>query len=302
MIHGELRPSETTMANHQYGVAASSSIVKVTHPEDSQPNERIQARNIQLPPKLNTVRQPRFDRDVSNHFESGPQMARRGSWNTKMRSSRPHQPSSLSKDGSVAKIMPLNGNNVLPEAPVSQPKTSLPVPRPANLPAQPVGPSTWVPHYRSISPKLPPDPIRRKTLLDPPSAADHQPADPQPPRTTSPIPLPGRKRKQKDPPLSEQPPSQKPKLDAPESPPSQLMIKPECSTPEPITSSRRLVNEACSFWPIPESCKKSQNAYFLENRRIFAKLKSAELARSGLKRTKAFFRDDGLVIEWYLLF
>ena len=80
------------------------------------------------------------------------------------------------------------------------------------------------------------------------------------------------------------------------------MIKPESLSPEPITKSRRLVNEACSFWPIPDSCRKSQNACYSENRSIFAKLKSRELAKLGLQRTKAFFRDDGLVIEWYLLF
>jgi len=61
-------------------------------------------------------------------------------------------------------------------------------------------------------------------------------------------------------------------------------------------ASRRLVKEACSFWPTPDNCRKSHSGYS-ENRKEFAKAKNKELVRLGLKKTRVF-REDGLVIEW----
>ncbi|KAF5316549.1 hypothetical protein D9619_006639 [Psilocybe cf. subviscida] len=65
----------------------------------------------------------------------------------------------------------------------------------------------------------------------------------------------------------------------------------------PIKPARKLVTEAASFYPMPASCDKAVLEY-KENRKAFFKENSKILSALGLKRTKAFFRDDGLVIEW----
>lgn len=280
------------MLNRQYGVAASSSIVKVSHPEDMQPNERIKDRNRNLPPILNTVRPPRFDHTASNYSRLGTQMARRGSWKPKLPTRCHQESSSWSKTyDSWPQSLSRHGNmQIVPEAPNSKPTSSLSTLRPATHPAQPTS-STWVPRYKSMSPKLPPEPIRRRTSLD---AADRHP----PHRLSSPVPLPGRKRKAKEVPPPELPPTQKLKIEDAQAP-SQHDIKHEPVSPESTVTSRRLVNEACSFWPTPDNCRKSVSNYS-ENRKEFARAQNKELAKLGLKRTKAFFREEGLVIEWYI--
>ncbi|KAF9482641.1 hypothetical protein BDN70DRAFT_874825 [Pholiota conissans] len=61
--------------------------------------------------------------------------------------------------------------------------------------------------------------------------------------------------------------------------------------------ARRLITESAQFYPLPDSCRKS-NPQFAEERRKYFRLKSKALLNLGLKKTKAFWRDDGLVIEW----
>ena len=274
------------MLNRQYGVAASSSIVQVVHPEDSQPNERIQSRNRNLPPKLNTVRPPRFNRTLSNSSGLGTQLARRGTWNTRV-STRPRQESSswsnADRSGPRHHL-----THFPPEAPTSGLRSSFSTAPPATHPVQQSISSTWIARYKSLSPKLPLEPIRRRTPLDAPR---YRPAD-RPP-------LPGRKRKATEVPPSELPPPQKLKIEQPKILSLSPGIKQEYSSPEPIVPPRKLVNEACSFWPTPDNCRKSVSDY-PENRREFAKAKNRELLKLGLRRTRAFFREDGLVIEWYV--
>ncbi|KAF8199047.1 hypothetical protein BJ912DRAFT_950675 [Pholiota molesta] len=48
---------------------------------------------------------------------------------------------------------------------------------------------------------------------------------------------------------------------------------------------------------MPASCRKS-NPQFAEERRSYFRQQCKELLKLGLKKTKAFWRDDGLVIEW----
>ncbi|KAF8199049.1 hypothetical protein BJ912DRAFT_950696 [Pholiota molesta] len=48
---------------------------------------------------------------------------------------------------------------------------------------------------------------------------------------------------------------------------------------------------------MPASCRKS-NPQFAEEQRSYFRQKCKELLKLGLKKTKAFWRDDGLVIEW----
>jgi len=280
------------MLNRQYGIAASSPIVNFALPEDSQPNERIQGRNRHLPPKLNTVRPPRFSRIATNSSRPVTQLARRGTWKPRL-PTRSRQESSFSSNAGGSGSY--NPTLVAQEAPNSRPSTA----HPTTHPSQQCTPSTWVARYKSISPKLPPEPIRRRMPLDASRSRDQLAERPPPPRARSPIPLPGRKRKPKEAPPSEPSPPQKPKVEQPK--PLQPDIKEEPSSPASITTSRKLVKEACSFWPTPDNCRKSHSGYF-ENRREFGKAKSKELVELGLKRTRAFFRDDGLVIEWYVYY
>jgi hypothetical protein len=88
-------------------------------------------------------------------------------------------------------------------------------------------------------------------------------------------------------------------------------IKVEKRSPSP--PPRRLVTESCSFYPLPEDCRKS-NPEHKKNRQAFFAREYNVLKCLGLKRTKVIFRfvcspfphawiftiarDDGMVIEW----
>ena len=283
------------MLNRQYG---APSIMPVVHEEDSQPNERMPGRNRNL-------RQTYNPRDRVED--------------------RPPNPESSSR-------------------PRAYPESRVHNVSPANIESHSrTGTSNSPPRtdYRSPSPKLPPDPLRRRTPQDGPPI---HPQVPKPSSSSNPSrpPLPGRKRIVEEAPPEAPPLAQKLKvMEAPTrvtpsvvmdgssshkpiptspknqsnidkdsfhspivSPPKTLhpvaTIKGEPSSPEPTAPSRRLVAEACKFWPIPDNCRKSAPKYS-DNRLAFAKEQSVELSKLGLKRTKAFFREDGLVIEWYVL-
>ncbi|KIM34713.1 hypothetical protein M413DRAFT_33076 [Hebeloma cylindrosporum] len=74
-------------------------------------------------------------------------------------------------------------------------------------------------------------------------------------------------------------------------------IKAEPRSPTPPLPQPKLVTESCEFYPLPESCQKS-NPDYRENRKRFFQEKNSHLISLGLKKTKVFYRDDGLVIEW----
>ena len=336
------------MINRQYGVAAPPSIMPVVHPEDSQPNERMPGRNRNLPPKVaNTARPPRFDRILSNSGQTFSQYAMRGSgpWRgrgggprfssgrqdmqsrptynprDRVEDHRPRHPESSSRPRTYSESMV----HSVSKGPPANIESHL---RAEHSEAHP--PRT---NYQSPSPKLPPDPLRRRTPQDGPPIHSQLPKPSRPP-------LPGRKRIVEEAPPEAPPPAQKPKVmeaptrvtpsvvmdessshkpipprnqskfdkasyPAPIVPPPKTLhpvvtIKGEPSSPEPTAPSRKLVTEACKFWPIPDNCRKSAPNYS-DNRLAYAKKQSAELLKFGLKRTKVFFREDGLVIEWYVL-
>ncbi|KAF8877911.1 hypothetical protein BD779DRAFT_1556274 [Infundibulicybe gibba] len=60
---------------------------------------------------------------------------------------------------------------------------------------------------------------------------------------------------------------------------------------------RRLIRESCSFFPLPANCKKTHNDYQM-NRKLFYKRELRKLIAHGLEKTRAFIREDGMVIEW----
>ena len=346
------------MLNRQYGVAAPPSIMPVVHPEDSQPNERMPGRNRNLPPRVaNTARPPRFDRILSNSGQSFSQYAMRGSGPWRGRGGGPRFSSGRQAMQSRPTYNPRDRVEDGPHNPESSSRPrAYPESRvhnvsrgpPANIESHsragtsnsPEAHPPWT-DYRSPSPKLPPDPLRRRTPQDGPPI---HPQVPKPSSSSNPSrpPLPGRKRIVEEAPPEAPPLAQKLKvMEAPTrvtpsvvmdgssshkpiptspknqsnidkdsfhspivSPPKTLhpvaTIKGEPSSPEPTAPSRRLVAEACKFWPIPDNCRKSAPKYS-DNRLAFAKEQSVELSKLGLKRTKAFFREDGLVIEWYVL-
>jgi len=310
------------MLNRQYGIAAPSSVVKVVHPEDSQPNEKIHGRSRNLPPRVaNTARPPRFDRIVSNSGERLSQFATRGSWKgrgrgrTNISRQEPH-PDNYARgsktvyghpsSGSLSSRTFAEGNSHISN------DVRLPFPNSFVLPqstsAGPDAQATHSPvllwHYRSPSPKLPPEPIRRRAPLDGQTKAPSFI-----PSGLLPVPLPGRKRNAVDALPSEPSPPKKLKCDLREQPvtPSPtsnrpcndvLVIKGESPPPDPIPPLRKPIKEACSFWRIPDNCRKS-DPHHQNNRKAFAREKIKELSKLNLKRTKVFFREDGLVVEWY---
>lgn len=275
------------MLNRQYGIAAPSPVVKVVHPEDSQPNERIHERNKLLPPRVaNTARPPRFDRAVLDSGQRLSQFATRGSW----RGKGPGR----SRQESHSDICARGSTTACGHGPSRQPI------EPAGPCSRTTHPPFILQHYRSPSPKLPLEPIRRRTPLDLTSKAPVSFPSLQP----SPVPLPGRKCNAASALPSEASPAKALKSDARVQQVTQSatsidvhIIKDESPTPDPIIPLRKLVKEACSFWRIPDNCRKS-DPHHQDNRRAFAKAKVKEMSKLDLKRTKIFFREDGLVIEW----
>ena len=79
-------------------------------------------------------------------------------------------------------------------------------------------------------------------------------------------------------------------------------VKPEPSSlsPPPPPPSRRLITESCTLFPLPDNCRKS-HPNFHQNRKDLFHQKISWLAGFGLKKTKVFFRDDGMVVEWCAL-
>ncbi len=99
-------------------------------------------------------------------------------------------------------------------------------------------------------------------------------------------------------------------------------IKEELPDPsEVIIPERKLVTESCSFYPIPNDCRKFAPGY-KENRVAFFQNEYKRLQSFGLRKRKVVFRcvlflllswnkenntvffgrDDGMAIEWYGLF
>ncbi|KAF8623115.1 hypothetical protein AX17_007549 [Amanita inopinata Kibby_2008] len=76
-----------------------------------------------------------------------------------------------------------------------------------------------------------------------------------------------------------------------------VKVKSEPRSPSPPIVLRKPVTGSCQFYPLPDDCRKSHADYAIR-RRAYLEEKSNQLKEKGLKRTKYFFRDDGMVIEW----
>ncbi|XP_006462238.1 hypothetical protein AGABI2DRAFT_179080 [Agaricus bisporus var. bisporus H97] len=76
-----------------------------------------------------------------------------------------------------------------------------------------------------------------------------------------------------------------------------IVIKQEPDPSEPIIPQRKLVTESCSFYPIPQNCRKSAPNY-KDNRVEYFRKEYKRLREFGLTKQKVVFRDDGLAIEW----
>ncbi|KAG6828553.1 hypothetical protein H0H92_007578 [Tricholoma furcatifolium] len=84
-------------------------------------------------------------------------------------------------------------------------------------------------------------------------------------------------------------------------------VKLERRSPSPVLT-RRLVTEACAFYPLPPNCRKTlldrpqnqprPNPSYIENRRALATKEKKALNVKGLKAVNVLFREDGMVIEW----
>ncbi|KAF9529653.1 hypothetical protein CPB83DRAFT_261719 [Crepidotus variabilis] len=226
------------MLNRQYGVAAPSAVVKVTHPEDNQPNEGLHGRDNRAPPRLADTSQPsRYNRkasfsDQKSHsrptvgpgFNSGSRHGR-----GQERSVGPSGSASWRRPPASAVPRPQGMRNEHRSTSASDRKHSLnsrpvPIALPTRTRAEPaMGPplptrtqqgTAAISHMlKSPSPKLPAEPLRRRTYHELPSRPQllSQPFGSQ---TESGQPLlPGRKRPSPDFALSQPPPSQRVKLD-----------------------------------------------------------------------------------------
>ena len=70
---------------------------------------------------------------------------------------------------------------------------------------------------------------------------------------------------------------------------STIKKEPRTPSPGPSRMERTLITSSCTFYPIPEFCKKTFPD-FKENRNTFFKEKMQELTRLGLTKVKSFFR------------
>lgn len=315
------------MLRGQYGTATPSSLAPVVHREDAQPNEGIQKRFHKLPPPIRSTAAP--SRATSIHYRGSRGRGSYSSGNMSQRGQGQHSPylqyairgntawrgrGKSSSRGSYPNwtsghaTMSSNNDISSPSASSSSGTTpsvgvGVPLPREEMDPgpsyrrthhtAFPNASQTsatppivanpretwWMTRSRSPTPILPAAPLKRRKI-------EEQPVIPSP-TTISRLPLPGRTHKAAEPVKQEPVVKQEPLSPSP--------------PPRPISPERRLITESCQFYPFPNSCKGSDPNH-RQNRRSFFLEKNKELVRLGLKKTKAFSRDDGLVIEWYVVF
>jgi hypothetical protein len=317
----------------EYGTRTPSSVAPFLHPEDAQPNEQVKRRNKNLPPRVASTAQP--TRGNANFRGRGGYRTRgmsQGGWTqyaVRGRRGGGSQPNrgghSSSRHGPILEhwsvtesrrsgamqldpTMPLGASaystsSTLPSS-SSRNRNADDTSRPSNgwyadkelvpakrrysptpyvslsqtsaTPPAPEASRSWMLRSRSPTPKLPPCPIKRRKL-------DHIPDSLEDP---APVILPGRHQR-------------KSFTIRPATPDPVINIKEEPRSPSP--PRRKLVTDSCSFYPLPASCQKS-NPDYQQNRRKFFQEKNRYLISMGLKKTKVFFRDDGLVIEWYMRF
>ncbi|KAF8159920.1 hypothetical protein B0H34DRAFT_705404 [Crassisporium funariophilum] len=172
----------------------------------------------------------------------------------------------------------------------------------------------WMARSRSPTPKLPPQPLKRRRVeseilqLGYQPQIDHlmsAPTPSQPSQTIWKPPLPGRARRMNSTPTA----SAEKTVVSPDGPPSLVQdtlpviqqpvtVKRESRSPTPpVIPNRTLVTESCKFYPMPAKCMKN-HPRVSNNRRIFLREKVHDLQRLRLDKTKSFWRADGLVIEW----
>ncbi|KAJ6571879.1 hypothetical protein B0H19DRAFT_1255807 [Mycena capillaripes] len=85
----------------------------------------------------------------------------------------------------------------------------------------------------------------------------------------------------------------------PSTPPIRIKLENRSPSPPPADPPRRSATSGSKrYFPVPADCTKALNPQFAANRRKWARSECAVLLDLGLKVTKFFFRDDGMVIEW----
>ncbi|KIM38322.1 hypothetical protein M413DRAFT_244522 [Hebeloma cylindrosporum] len=343
----------------EYGIGTPSSVAPFRHPEDVQPNEQLNRRNRNLPPRVSSsatrdsgssrgrggrgmsqggwtqyaVRGKRGggsqpNRGGHSSSRNGPVLehwsvaeSRRSQGGVQLDPTMPFgvgavstcsSPSSSSRSGNVGDGSRLPTGWHAEEGTVPAKRRYSPTPQVSLSQTSATPPASegssyieksrhWMLRSRSPTPKLPPSPLKRRKYSDdgthmlPPS-----------------MPLPGRHQRKSF--IMQQP------VDVQQRPitPDIIVvdIKAEPRSPTPPLPQPKLVTESCEFYPLPESCQKS-NPDYRENRKRFFQEKNSHLISLGLKKTKVFYRyvldpllsfwllifvprDDGLVIEWYV--
>lgn len=337
----------------EYGIRTPSSVAPFLHPEDAQPNEQLNRRGRNLPPRVSSTAQNTRGTASSRGRGGyrGRSMSQSGwtQYAVRGRRGRGSQPKrgghSSSRNGPILEHWSVTesrrsegGTQLDPTLPLgvgassssSSPSSSsrsrntgdgsrsptgwyadketVPAKRrysptpyvsqaslsytsatpPASEGPQYIEKSRhWMLRSRSPTPKLPPSPLKRRKHDHVPDSHDDGTRMLPPPFIGLKTPLPGRHQRKsftmQQPVVQQRPPTPDIVL---------VDIKAEPRSPTPpqsIKPQRKLVTESCEFYPLPDSCKKS-NPDCRENRKKFFQQKNSHLIRMGLKKTKVFYR------------
>jgi len=334
----------------EYGIGTASSAAPFLHPEDAQPNEQLNRRSRNQPPRVSsTIQHPqRTDNFRGRGGYRGRGMSQSGwtQYAVRGRRGRGSQPKrgghSSSRNGPILEhwsvtesrrsegglqldpTMPLgvtrhsassssssSSRNInagddsrsptgwyadketvpakrcysptpyVSQGPLSQTSATPPA---SESPLYMEKSHHWMLRSRSPTPKLPPSPLKRRKhdhvlddetrMLPPPSIGIR-------------MPLPGRHQRKS---FTMQQPIVSQRPTTPDIIPVDVKEEPRSPTPPQfIKPQRKLVTESCEFYPLPDSCKKS-NPDSRENRKKFFQEKNAHLISMGLKKTKVFYR------------
>lgn len=336
----------------EYGIRTASSVAPFLHPEDAQPNEQLNRRNRNLPPRVSSTAQqlrgtasfrgrggyrgrgmsqdgwtqyavrgrrgrgsqpkrgghsssrngPILEhwsvtesRQSDGGVQLDPTMPLGVSGHSASSSSSSHSSSSRSRnigDGSRSltgwyankETVPAK-RRYSPTPYVSQASLSHTSATPPASEA-PQKSRHWMFRSRSPTPKLPPSPLKRRKHDHVPDSCDDETSMLPPPFIGLRIPLPGRHQRKS---FTMQQPVVQQRPTTPDIVLVDIKEEPRSPTPQTIKPQRKLVTESCEFYPLPDSCKKS-NSDFRENRKKFFQQKNSHLLSMGLKKTKVFYR------------
>ena len=145
----------------------------------------------------------------------------------------------------------------------------------------------WMLRSRSPTPKLPPSPLKRRKQDHVPDSCDDGIRMLPPPVIGLRTPLPGRHQRKS---FTMQQPVIQQRPATSDIVPVDIKAEPRSPTPpHPIKPQPKLVTESCEFYPLPDSCNKS-NPDYRGNRKRFFQQKNSHLISMGLKKAKAFYR------------